>query len=674
MHQLKHQVSLEIPFEQVGIKDSFWSEKLKVNSEEAIFHQWKKLEESKTIENFRIIQGEKDAFREGYFYTDSDAHKWVDAAAAILMSRKDDDLLKILSNYLDLLISVQEKDGYIFTYNQFHFPGERWINHQIEHELYTLGHLIEAAIISYKATNKESYLDLGKRAADLLVKVFSNASSKQTPGHPEVEIALIKLYRFTEEKKYLMLAEKLLEKRGRFILFGLRIFKENTSQKKRAKEVSRQKEIFLDKKETKQETLMGDLSKDGPRGLGIRFILSALSGKYFQQNKPIRKLNKPIGHSVRWGYLVTAATMLYQERGNTKLLKSLQKAWDHMVKKRMYITGGIGSLPLLESFGRNYELNNKYAYNETCAAIGSVFWNWEMLLSTGDAKYADLLEWQLYNAVLVGMSADGKSYFYRNPLEVDKTFERKEWYKTACCPSNISRTLARLSKYIYSFNECNLWIHQFVGSKVKVPLDGIKESEIKVDMQSNLPWDGRVTINLECKENLDFYLNIRVPSWTDKPEIHINGKKLNKLKLNLKEIKTASGIIPYESYYISLKEDWNSHNIIKINFPMPINIHNSHKKVRNNRNRVAFSRGPLVYCFESLDNPDLDILKEQINMKRKAVAYTSEGLTKLKLLNKENEELIARPYFSWGNKGKSSLLVWIRKYSKDVFKKIRISE
>ncbi|OLS31184.1 MAG: Non-reducing end beta-L-arabinofuranosidase [Candidatus Heimdallarchaeota archaeon AB_125] len=656
----RFKVSKEIPIEQIKITDEFWSEKLKVNRESAIFHQWEKLEESGTIDNFRIVKGDIDKFREGYLYVDSDAHKWAEAAATILLSHDNSNLLDLLKEYLDLLRAAQEEDGYIFTYNQYHFPTKRWINHQIEHELYCLGHLIEASIVSYNLTKSNHFLELGKTAANLLVQEFHTASARNTPGHPEIELALIKLYRLTNEKKYLNLAQKFVDKRGKFLIFGLRIFRENLSQQNRTQKVSKQKDLYYNAIVTK-EKIMSDLSKEGPRGLGLRFFISAFTGKYFQQNKRIRRQNKPVGHCVRWGYLVTASTMIYQETGNKKILNSLQKAWNNMVSKRMYVTGGIGSLPLLEGFGRNFELNNKYAYNETCAAISSVFWNWEMLLATGDAKYADLLEWQLYNAVLVGMSEDGKTYFYRNPLEVDQTFERKEWYKTACCPSNVSRTLGNIAKYLYSFDENNLWIHQYIGNKTAISINEDEKTEIKIELKSEIPWEGQIVINLECKENLNFFLNLRIPSWTKNPEIKINGEVLGEFDFEIKEVITASGITPFESYYVSLKENWKTKNTIEINFPMSIKKHKSHKKVRNNKNRIAISRGPLIYCFESLDNPRLDVLKEKVDFMNEPISLISEGEKLLKLKTNKNEDLIARPYYSWGNRGKSSMLVWVRK-------------
>ena len=654
------QISEEIPISQVEIVDSFWSEKRKVNAESAIFNQWNMLEKSGTINNFRIVKGDVEKFREGYFYADSDAHKWSEAAATILQSKDDKELLLLLTNYLDLLVEVQEEDGYIFTYNQFHFPKQRWINFQIEHELYTFGHLIEAAIISYKVTDNETYLNLGTKAADLLVKEFSKLSPKQTPGHPELELALVKLYRITKDKRYFHLAQKFINKRGKFLFFGSRILKENVSQGKRANEVSNQKAKYFDEPLVKEE-IMSDLQKEGPKGLKLRFFFSALTGKYFQQNKPLRRQTKPVGHCVRWGYLATAATMIYQETGDKYLLDSLQKAWNHMIKKRMYVTGGIGSLPLLEGFGRDYELNNRYAYNETCAAISSVFWDWEMLLTTGNAKYADLLEWQLYNAVIVGLSQDGKSYFYRNPLEVTQNLERQEWYKTACCPSNISRTLAHLSKYIYSFNKDNLWIHQYFGNESKFQLSEEPNSEIEIKMESELPWNGKIKLFIKCKKEFKFFLNIRIPSWTSNPEIIVNDVKLTDIDFKQKYTETASDLSVFNSYYISLQEKWKEENEINIYFPMTIRTHHSHRKIRENRNKLAYSKGPIVYCFECHDNPSYDLINDKIGSIEKVETFEDEHLFKLKLHLENKQILIGRPYYSWGNKGKSSMVVWLTK-------------
>jgi len=654
-----YKVSKEIPFEQINIQDSFWLERIQVNSDSAIFHQWNMLEETGTIDNFRIVSGEINKSRRGYFYVDSDSHKWAEAAATILQSKKDDKLLKLLTCYLDLIISAQEQDGYIFTYNQIHFPNNRWINLQIEHELYILGHLIEASIIAYKLTKEEKYLNLGKKIADLLVKEFQNPSPKNTPGHPEIEIALIKLYRFSGEEKYLELAKRFIDTRGKFVFFGYQIFKENYSHSKRNEEVIKQKEAFYGLR-VDDESLMSEWPKFGSKKQLFRFYLSAFTGKYLQQNKPLRRQRKPVGHCVRWGYLVTAATMILQETGDKQLLKALQSSWDAMVKKKMYVTGGIGSLPLTEGFGKDYELDNKSAYNETCAAISSVFWNWEMLLTLGDAKYADLTEWQLYNAVLVGMSSDGKSYFYRNPLEAGEFVERQDWYKTACCPSNISRTLAHMAKYIYSTDKDNLWVHQYIGNNSRICLDEKEDNSIDIKLESKLPWEGKIRIFFETKKKSDFTLNIRIPGWTKNPEITVNNKKLDNINFNISNLKTASDMQVYNAYYVIIQEEWFTKNVIEINFPLEIKIHKSPKKIKSNNTKCAFSRGPLVYCFESVDNPNLDLSDQKINLNKEVELKKDNNSIFLIIYNSKNQQLVARPYYLWGNKGKSSMKVWMR--------------
>ncbi len=654
-----YQISSEVNFKQVQVTDEFWSERQEVNSQSAIIHQWEMLEKSGTIDNFRIIKGDIEKFREGYVYVDSDAHKWAEAAASILITKENKTLYDNLIQYLELLREVQLEDGYIFTYNQFHFPKKRWINLQIEHELYTLGHLIEASIIAFQLTDSNAYLDLGRKAADLLVEEFQNASAKDTPGHSEIELALIKLFRLTRDNRYLELSQKFIYKRGKFFFYGLRIFRENNSQIKRANEIFEQKKNYFDAIVT-QDKILSDLTLDGPFGLHLRFLLSTFTGKYFQQNKSLKKQRKPIGHCVRWGYLVTAATMLYQEIGDKKLLNTLQKAWNHMIEKRMYVTGGIGSLPLLEGFGRDYELDDRYAYNETCAAISSVFWSWEMLLSSGDAKYADLIEWQLYNSVLVGFSSDGKAYFYRNPLEVNQNLERKEWYKTACCPSNISRTLAHLAKYIYSYDENNIWIHQYIGSTTKINLDKEKIKQVEIKIESQLPWDGKSLISFECEKESKFNVNLRIPGWTKNPEIIVNGERLSDVSLEIENVDTASDLDHFKSYYIGIEREWKSKNTIELSLPMEIRIHKLHKKIRKKTTKHSFSRGPIVYCFESVDNPKIDLMHQVVNLAKEIKISNSNNMVFLTMFNPENKEIIARPYYSWGNKGKSSMRVWIQ--------------
>ncbi|MHA1345780.1 MAG: glycoside hydrolase family 127 protein [Candidatus Heimdallarchaeaceae archaeon] len=649
----------EVNFSKIKITDNFWKMKQNINRNRAIFHQWKQLEKSGTIDNFRYVSEDKEGFRTGYFYTDSDSHKWAEAASLILVNTKSNKLEKLLEDYFNLILKVQEDDGYVFTYNQFHFPEQRWVNFQIEHELYSLGHLIEAACAFYSATGNQRILEIGEKAAKLVINDLSDLTTEHTPGHPEIEIALIKLFRITYKKYYLEIAEKILEKRGRMKFYALQILKENFSQSKRSKLVEKQRKAAFTDKLVDDTKIMSDISKEGPPGLFIRAYLQFLSGKYFQQNVPIRKLSKPIGHSVRWGYLATSITMLYQEMGDESLLNTLEESWDYMVCKRMYVTGGIGSLPLLEGFGRDYELNNKYAYNETCAAISSIFWSWEMLLATGQAKYADLIEWQLYNAFLVGMSSDGTTYFYRNPLETRGNFVRKSWYKTACCPSNISRTLAKLGQYIYSINDFTLWIHQYIGSSFNYDFEDGKT--ISVSMKSGFPWKGSVKITIENGSEKKLDIKLRIPSWTRKAIILVNGKEENIPKFCELDESTASGYSPYDSYYLPVELEAGKSEI-EMSLPMETFLRKSDRKVKCNRGKIALTRGPLVYCFESIDNLDSDVpdsrMRSSITIKQ-LVSDSEDKLVTLKINESSGRILKAIPYFSWGNRGKSAMQVWI---------------
>ena len=367
----------------------------------------------------------------------------------------------------------------------------RWQNLKIEHELYCLGHLIEAAVAHYEATGEETLFNIGRKAADLLVKTFRNAGPEATPGHEEIEIALIKLYDVTQDRHYLELAEQFILQRGQtnFVKFAWQVLFENMRVNNRTKKRDEMVKLI----EQSHPQLTGKYSLPDlnfsvkPPLMNARFMANALDGKYFQQDVPVHKTHQAVGHAVRFAYLETATAMLIQRTGDQNLLMNLANTWDHMVEKRMYVTGGTGSLPLTEGFGRDYELDPNFAYAETCAALGTMFWNWEMTQLTCEASYADLFERQLYNASLVGIGQTGDNYLYNNPLSNLKGVERQPWFQVPCCPSNISRTWASLGNYIYSHDEKTVWIHQYIGSQTTINPDSV----IDLAMRSNFPWEGK---------------------------------------------------------------------------------------------------------------------------------------------------------------------------------------
>ncbi|NPD89548.1 MAG: glycoside hydrolase family 127 protein [Asgard group archaeon] len=657
----------KISISKVKIKDNFWTPKLETNASTAIFHQWAMLEETKCIDNFRILTEKEDGFREGLVYWDSDAHKWSEAAARILVNFKDKNLEDILKEYISLIEKTQTKDGYLFTYNQFNFPKKRWKNLLIEHELYSLGHLIEAGIAHHDISGRKKYLNIAIKTADLLVKVFNESNSRKIPGHQEIEIALIKLFRKTKNEAYLILASNFIEKRGRNLFHPFQLLREYLSYSIREKKVTKRRRLYYSDNSLEGVRLLNGLEYHGKSSLNLKYILSALSGQNLQNQKPIRKMKKPVGHSVRFGYYATAAALLYQETGDATLLATLEMMWDNMVQKKMYLTGGIGARAILEGFGNDYELDNLLSYNETCAAISSVFWNWEMLLSTGDSKYADLIEWQLYNAVLPGMSLDGKSYAYSNPLESRGGVKRQEWYKTACCPSNISRTLAQLGKFIYTSKVNEVWIHQYIGSELELKMGRKANKPVQITMNSELPWEGNIRINIVNKEKYRFTLYLRIPSWTRDCEIIVNGEKIEVEEPNNEKVRTASGYSPYDSYYITIQKSWKVNNKIEIYFPVRVKQQISHPKVKNNRSKIALTRGPLVYCFEGIDNPTHNIPSAEINLDQPFKIEQDDllnGIISIRAKDFGFNTLTAIPYYSWANRGDSPMQIWIDDFKK----------
>jgi uncharacterized protein len=664
------------------ITEGFWHDRLEVNTNHAIFHQWDQLEASGCIENFRIAAGDADGFREGWFFADSDAYKWLDAASRIYASHPahsaNSRLDSIMNDFIVLLERAQQPDGYLFTYNQIHFPSTRWVNLQIEHELYCHGHLIEAGVSHYEATKRTDMLDIARCAADRIVADFLGKSTGYTPGHEEIEIALLRLYQVTNHQPYLLVARQFIEQRGRNPLFALSVIRQNSNAAQRSKFVQQKKQEYLSSHpEFKPFRVPPGNAAKKPHGITLRWCASALSGKYFQQHTPVNKQIVPVGHSVRFAYLETAIARLArvnnmdrEERKDyndyTQNLSVLEQAWEHMVACRMYVTGGIGSLPAMEGFGNDYELDPEYAYSETCAALGSMFWNWEMVQLTHEAKYSDLFEWQLYNASAVGMGLDGESYLYNNPLACRGGVTRKPWYAIPCCPSNISRTWAYLDKYIYSSNgeqslptllsefQHKLWIHQYISSQLENDLG-------EFELHSNLPWNGKVEIKINS--SAQFTLQLRMPSWSINSQVKVNGQvvKVESVSPNQK-MDTASGYDPRAGYFISISHEWSSNDLIELNFDMAIMLRHAHRKVKGHKGKVAVTRGPLVYCLENIDNPKVDIFKVKVDTASLQPVFEESllgGIVKIEGKSDTGHPLTFIPYHLWGNRGETLMTVWV---------------
>lgn len=656
------------------IHQGFWFERLQVNAFKAIFHQWRQLEASGCIENFRIAAGLSDGLRQGWFFADSDAYKWLDAAARIWCAQPDPQLAVLMDDFITLLAQVQAPDGYLFTYNQIHFPTVRWQNLQIEHELYCHGHLIEAGVSHFQATGRSDLLEIARKAADRIVADFLGKGPDWTPGHEEIEIALLRLHEISPgDTVYLQLARQFIELRGRTPRFALSILRQSIQAGKRDRYVQMQKQEYLAAHpEYKPDQLPPGNQAKKPWNVMLRWYASALSGKYFQQHAPVRQQTIPVGHAVRFAYLETAMAMLARLEKECSLVETLERAWERMLARRMYVTGGIGSLPALEGFGRDDELDPECAYAETCAALGSLFWNWEMLQLTGEARYSDLFEWQLYNAAAVGLGLEGDTYFYNNPLACRNEVSRKAWYAVPCCPSNLSRTWADLGKYIYSIDANAVTIHQYISNRstVFVDVDNSQKVEVRLEMQSSLPWEGEVMVRVvdvvsaNSKPAGEFSLRFRQPSWADRMVVSINGSSALEtvLKSQSGQNGTSAGLDPHRAEYRNLRRVWEREDEVAIHFEMPIQLRKAHPRVKGHADRVAVSCGPLVYCLECVDNPGVDIFSAQVDPKSLSKVYDPDrlgGILKIVGLSTNGEALTFIPYFLWGNRGPSKMTVWV---------------
>ncbi|MES2460268.1 MAG: beta-L-arabinofuranosidase domain-containing protein, partial [Armatimonadota bacterium] len=462
-----------LPITAVKLTDTFWQPRREINRKITLPSQFKHLEETDRLNNFRRAAGRKDLQFVGIFFNDSDVYKWLEAASSALPEDTDRILTPMVETAIDAVAAAQEPDGYLNTYFTYEKAGDRWKNLKDMHELYCAGHLFQAAVAHYRATGSEKLLTVARRFADNIDSIFGAMEDGKRPGacgHPEAEMALVELARATGDFRYRDLAQHMVDVRGQ---------------------------------------------KPGGVGSG---------SAYHQDHVPFRVLAEVTGHAVRMVYLSAGATDLYLESGEAALKSILDRQWDNRTQKRMYISGGLGSRHEGEAFGKDYELPNARAYTETCAAIGGVMWDWRMLLATGEAKYADSIEHTLINAVLPGLSLDGQAYFYPNPLEADATYRREPWFGCACCPPNVARLLAQLPGYFYTIAEDAITIHQYSTGTAQISLpDG---RTVALRQETDYPWDGSIAVTTETPG--EYTLRLRIPAWCeDGAALMVNGNPIS---------------------------------------------------------------------------------------------------------------------------------------------------
>ncbi len=621
-----------VDFNDVEITDSFWLPRLETNREVTIPFAFNKCEETGRIDNFAKAAGLMEGDFEGKRYNDSDVFKIMEGAAYSLSLKRDSELEEYLDDLIAKIAASQEKDGYLYTTRTIDpenpAPGagdKRWSNLGSSHELYNVGHMYEAAVAYYQATGKRTFLDVALKNADLIAGLFGPDGIKEFPGHQEIEIGLVKLFRVTGKEKYLDLAKFFLDVRGK------------TEYKK-----------------------MFDENSD--------FSIYNQDW-YLQAHKPVIEQSQAIGHAVRATYMYSGMADVAAITGDTAYIKAIDRIWDDVVSKKLYLTGGIGSRHEGEAFGDAYELPNNTAYNETCAAIGNVFWNFRLFLLHGEAKYLDVLERTLYNGLLSGISLSGDLFFYPNPLESDGKFKfnqgalsRKPWFDCACCPGNLVRFLPSLPGYIYAVKDQTLYVNLFTESEGKAI---VAENSINISQKTNYPWDGNIKIYLEPKKDAEFYINVRIPGWARNEPVASDLYEFLRPyeeKVSLK-VNSKDQAFDLENGFARLFRKWKKGDVIELMLPMPVRRVTASENVTADRGKAALQRGPLVYCFEGVDNEGQVLNRHLPDELDFEVEFKPQLLGGIDVLTAKNiggdTQLVAVPYYAWSHRGIGEMAVWL---------------
>ncbi|NLJ48987.1 MAG: glycoside hydrolase family 127 protein [Candidatus Atribacteria bacterium] len=630
-------------------RNSFWGKRLQQLREYIVPYQWKVLNDeipgvpkSHAVENFRIAAGLSTGEFYGMVFQDSDVAKWIEATSYCLIDQYDSALERLLIEVVELIIKAQQPDGYLDTCFIIKEPEKRWANLRDNHELYSAGHMIEAAIAHYQATEKTHFFQAILRLTDHISSKFGLEENKRKgyPGHPEIEMALIKLFRLNQDPRYLKLAEYFINERGK-----------------------------------KPEYFELEAEERGEKKPAWPFW----SHEYCQVHLPVREQKEAVGHTVRAMYLYSAMADLGYETQEEAMIETCKALWEDVTQRKMYITGGIGSSAFGEAFSIGYDLPPDRAYAETCASIGLVFWAKRMLHLELDNKYADVMEKALYNGILSGISLNGMKYFYANPLGVwpdvckirsDLSHiqpTRQPWFDCACCPPNLARLFGSIGQYIYSHDEETISVHLFIESNVSIQIRG---QTIFLKQETKYPWDGEITLHIQTNISSEFTLMIRIPGWCKQAELSINSKKID-----------ISGLI--EKGYIKLKRIWNNDDHIELSISIPVTLVRAHPNIRSLAGKVAVCKGPIVYCLEEIDNgPNLAqiSLPKDINftpqsgeekMFKDVVVLHGIGLrSKSSSPNNQlyrtedysQEEIPIKmvPYYTWNNRGIGEMTIWVR--------------
>ncbi len=608
-----------VPFTRVRLNDSFFAPRAEINRTAVIPACWKKCAETGRFKNFTVAAGLAAGKHEGALYNDSDVYKLIEGIAYSLALHPDAELAQRTDGLIATIAQAQREDGYLNTYWQLVEPpgsseSARWTNIRHGHELYCAGHLIEAAVAYAQATGREDLLEVARANADHIAREFGPGKRLDPPGHPELELALIKLAQHTGEARYAELARFFIDQRGR---------------------------------------------KEGRE----------LFGEYAQDHEPLREQRAIVGHAVRAMYLYSGAVDVANWFGDATLLPPMRAIWNDLVESKLYVTGGIGSSAANEGFDKPFELPNESAYCETCASIGMLLWNQRLFLSTKETRFADLVERELYNGIPAGLSLDGTRFFYDNPLASRGQHERVPWFDCSCCPTNLVRTLPSVGQYVYATDERALYVSQFIQSQAEIDVAGTR---VRVTQASGLPWSGHVEFTFEPENPVRFALWLRVPDWAGSTSIvapSLPASTPIDASLFPRDVESDG------SHWKVLEREWRRGDKLAYDLALDVKRLHADERVEADRGRCALQHGPLIYAFEAADNGgralDLVLASEKPLPQPRWRADLLGGTNVLEgkgerlrgddpfIAITEPADLVAIPYCLWANRGRGEMEVWI---------------
>ena len=615
-----------VPFTSVKVTDSFWGQRLKASREVTIPLAFSKCEETGRYDNFCKAAHPSSEYKVGGLaFDDTDVYKTIEGASYSMQTYPDKKLAKYIDSVLTIVAAAQEPDGYLYTSRTMNpeHPHEwagskRWEKvEDLSHEFYNLGHMIEGAIAHYQATGKKNFLNIAIKYADCVEREIGDKPGQlvRVPGHQIAEMALAKLYLVTGQQKYLDLAKFFLDKRG----------------------------------------------------------YTSRTDAYSQAHKPVLEQDEAVGHAVRAAYMYSGMADVAALTGDTGYVHAIDKIWDNVVTKKLYVTGGIGATSHGEAFGENYELPNMSAYCETCAAIGNVYWNYRLFLLHGESKYYDVLERSLYNGLISGVSLDGGGFFYPNPLESIGQHQRQPWFGCACCPSNICRFIPSLPGYVYAVHNKDVYVNLFMSNTSELNVEGKK---VTLAQTTEYPWNGDIRVSVSPKGKQNFTLKIRIPGWVQGEVVPSNlysftdNKQLNySVKVNGETFRSN-----LDKGYFAINRLWKKGDVVEVHFDMEPCTVKANSKVEADRGKISVERGPLVYCAEWPDN-DFSVLSVFMNRKPEFTVERKPellyGIDELKtqaqtLGYDETGRLVTKdvtltliPYYAWAHRGTGEMAVWL---------------